>query len=155
MRLLLAGLLSVVLAAAPPSPADCVGCHDVDLKVFEVSKHASMGCTGCHSSITKAPHDGKPAPVKCVTCHEDQVKAYAKSVHGKARQAGMADAATCSSCHGSPHTILGSNEPGSNVAKKNLATTCGTCHSNPDFLAKHKIPFAKPVEAYRASVHGR
>jgi len=155
MRLLFAGLLTVVLAAAPPSPADCVGCHDVDLKVFEVSKHASMGCTGCHSSITKSPHDGKPAPVKCATCHEDQVKAYAKSVHGMAKQAGMADAATCSSCHGSPHTILGASEPGSNVAKKNLANTCGTCHSNPDFLAKHKIPFAKPVEAYRASVHGR
>ncbi|WLT30124.1 cytochrome b/b6 domain-containing protein [Geothrix sp. PMB-07] len=155
MRFLFAGLLSVVLSAAAPSPSDCVGCHDVDLKVFEASKHASMGCTGCHSSITKAPHEGKPAPVKCATCHEDQVKAYAKSVHGVAKQNGMADAATCSSCHGSPHTILGASEPGSNVNKKNLANTCGTCHSNPDFLSKHKIPFAKPVEAYRASVHGR
>jgi cytochrome b subunit of formate dehydrogenase len=130
-------------------------CHEVDLVVFEASKHASMGCTGCHSSITKVPHNGKPAPVKCATCHEDQVKAYAKSVHGMARENGMSDAATCSSCHGSPHTILGASEPGSNVAKKNLANTCGTCHSNPDFLARHKIPFAKPVEAYRLSVHGR
>ncbi|HJV48318.1 MAG TPA: cytochrome b/b6 domain-containing protein [Geothrix sp.] len=155
MRLLFAGLLSVVLAAAPPAPKDCIACHDVDLVVFEASKHASMGCTGCHSSITKAPHDGKPAPVKCATCHEDEVKTYAKSVHGLARQSGMSDAATCSSCHGSPHTILGSSEPGSNTNKKNLPHTCGTCHSNPDFLAKHKIPFVKPVEAYQASVHGR
>src|SRR5664279_1269186 len=155
MRLLLAGLFSVMLAAAPPSAKDCVMCHEVDLVSFEASKHASMGCTGCHSSITKLPHAGKPAPVLCGSCHEDQTKAYAKSVHGMAKQNGMTDAATCSSCHGSPHTILGSDNPASKVANKNLADTCGACHSNPDFLAKHNIPFAKPVEAYRSSVHGR
>ena len=155
MRLLLAGLFSLVLAAAPPSAKDCVSCHEVDLVAFEASKHASMGCVGCHSSITRLPHAGKPAAVKCASCHEDQVKAYSKSVHGMAKQNGMADAATCSSCHGSPHTILGASAPASKVAKKNLADTCGACHSNPDFLAKHKIPFAKPVEAYRLSVHGR
>jgi cytochrome b subunit of formate dehydrogenase len=41
------------------------------------------------------------------------------------------------------------------VNKKNLPDTCGACHSNPEFLSRHKIPFAKPVEAYRLSVHGR
>ncbi|HJW43922.1 MAG TPA: cytochrome c3 family protein [Geothrix sp.] len=155
MRLLLAALFSVVLAAAPPSAQDCVNCHEVDLAVFQASKHADMGCVGCHSSITKLPHTGKPAPVKCASCHEDQVKAYGKSVHGIAKQNGMTDAATCASCHGGPHTILGASNPASKVAKQNLADTCGACHSNPDFLAKHKIPFAKPVEAYRLSVHGR
>jgi cytochrome b subunit of formate dehydrogenase len=155
MRLLLAGLLSVVLAGATPSAQDCVNCHEVDLVAFQASKHADMGCVGCHSSITRLPHAGKPAPVKCASCHEDQVKAYSKSVHGIAKQNGMADAATCASCHGMPHTILGASNPASKVAKKNLADTCGACHSNPDFLAKHKIPFAKPVEAYRLSVHGR
>jgi cytochrome b subunit of formate dehydrogenase len=155
MRLLIAGLLSVMLAAAPPSAKDCTSCHDVDLVKFEDSKHGSMGCTGCHASITKLPHAGKPAPVKCATCHEDQVKAYSKSVHGMAKLNGMADAATCSSCHGSPHLILGGSDPASKVAKKNLPDTCGACHSNPEFLAKHNIPFAKPVEAYKLSLHGR
>jgi len=155
MRLLFAALFSVLLTAAPPSAQDCVNCHEVDLVAFQASKHADMGCVGCHSSITRLPHTGKPAPVKCASCHEDQVKAYSKSVHGIAKQNGMADAATCASCHGTPHTILGASNPASKVAKKNLADTCGACHSNPDFLAKHKIPFAKPVEAYRLSVHGR
>jgi cytochrome b subunit of formate dehydrogenase len=41
------------------------------------------------------------------------------------------------------------------VAKANLPETCGSCHANPDFLAHHQIPFARPVEAYQQSVHGR
>jgi cytochrome b subunit of formate dehydrogenase len=155
MRLLFIGLLSVLLGAAPPSAQDCISCHDVDLAKFAATKHGSMACTDCHSSITKLPHADKPAPVNCANCHEDQVKAYSKSVHGMARQNGMADAATCASCHGPAHSILASSNPASKVAKQNLADTCGSCHSNPDFLAKHKIPFAKPVEAYRLSVHGR
>jgi cytochrome b subunit of formate dehydrogenase len=155
MRLFLAGLFSVMLAAAPPSPKDCVMCHEVDLVAFEASKHASMGCTGCHSSVTKLPHAGNPAPVVCASCHDDQVKAYAKSVHGMARQHGMSDSATCKSCHGSEHKILAADNAASPVNNKNLADTCGACHSNPNFLTKHNIPFAKPVEAYRLSVHGR
>ncbi len=155
MRLLLAGLLSIALAAAPPSPKDCTSCHEVDLVVFEASIHAGMGCTGCHSSITKLPHTGKPAAVVCATCHEDQVKAYSKSVHGVALHNGVADAATCRSCHGSEHKILSSSDLASRTNKKNLADTCATCHSDPKFLAKHQIPFAKPVEAYRLTVHGR
>ena len=154
MRLFLAGLFSVMLVAAPPSAKDCVMCHEVDLVAFGVSKHASMGCTGCHSSITRLPHAGKPAAVQCGSCHEDQVKAYAKSVHGMAKQHGMSDSATCKSCHGSEHKILAADNAASPVNNKNLADTCGACHSNPDFLAKHNIPFANPVEAYRLSVHG-
>ncbi len=156
MKLLLAGLFScLILTAGAPKPQDCVGCHDVDLVKFEKTPHASMGCTGCHSSITKLPHGDKPAPVNCGDCHSDEAKAYAGSVHGMGLKKGMADAATCLSCHGPAHEILPSSDPASKVAKKNLPDTCGACHSNPDFMAKHKIPFAKPVEAYRNSVHGK
>lgn len=155
MRLLLAGLFAVMVVAAPASPKDCVMCHEVDLVAFEASKHASMGCTGCHSGITRLPHVGKPAPVLCSSCHDDQVKAYARSVHGMAKLHGMSDSATCRSCHGPEHKILGASNAASPVNNKNLADTCGACHSNPNFLAKHNIPFAKPVEAYRLSVHGR
>jgi formate dehydrogenase gamma subunit len=156
MRFLLAGFFScLLLSGAAPKPQDCIGCHDVDLAKFEKTPHASMGCTGCHGSITKLPHTGKPAPVKCADCHADEVKNYAGSVHGMAKKQGMADAATCASCHGSPHELLPTSDPASRVAKPNLPDTCGSCHSNPDFMAKHKIPFAKPVEAYRLSLHGR
>ena len=43
----------------------------------------------------------------------------------------------------------------STVAKKNLPDTCASCHSNQQFLSRHNIPFAHPVELYRQSVHGR
>ena len=118
MRLLLAGLFSLALAAAPTAQ-DCTSCHEVDLAKFAATKHGSMACTDCHSSITKLPHADKPAPVKCATCHEDQVKAYGKSIHGIAKQNGMADTATCKSCHGPTHQIVSSSDPASAVNKKN------------------------------------
>jgi len=155
MRLLLAGLFSMMLAAAPPSAKDCTSCHDIDLVKIATTTHGSLNCTDCHSSITRLPHADKPAPVKCGSCHSDQVQAYAKSIHGLAARNGMTDTATCKSCHGPAHQIVSGSDAASMVNKKNLADTCGTCHSNPEFLAKHKIPFAKPVEAYRLSLHGR
>ena len=50
--------------------------------------------------------------------------------------------------------MLPAADGASTVAKKNLPDTCGACHSNPEFLARHAIPLARPVEAYRLSVHG-
>jgi len=155
MRMLLAGLFSMMLAAAPPSAKDCTSCHDLDLAKIATTTHGSLNCTDCHSSITRLPHADKPAAVNCGTCHSDQVQAYTKSIHGQAARHGMTDTATCKSCHGPTHQVVPASDPGSKVNKKNLPDTCGSCHSNPEFLAKHKIPFAKPVEAYRLSLHGR
>jgi cytochrome b subunit of formate dehydrogenase/nitrate/TMAO reductase-like tetraheme cytochrome c subunit len=53
------------------------------------------------------------------------------------------------------HQIQSSGETTSSVAKKNLPDTCASCHSNQQFLSRHKIPFAHPVELYKQSVHGR
>ena len=160
MSFVLAGMLSLILsAAAPASPPvkgqECAGCHEVDVPRFEKSIHRSLGCRDCHSGITKLPHADKPPKVNCASCHTDEAKEYAASVHGSAKKSGMTDSASCTSCHGAPHEILPGSDPVSKIAKKNMADTCGACHSNPDFLARHKIPFAKPVEAYRLSVHGR
>ncbi len=160
MSVALAGMLSLMLLSPgsrtpPPKGQECNACHEVDLPRFQKSAHGGLDCRDCHSAIQKLPHADKPAKVACASCHGDEVKEYAKSVHGVSKKDGMADAASCLSCHGSPHDILGSSDPASKTAKKNLADTCGTCHSNPDFLQRHKIPFAKPVEAYKLSVHGR
>src|SRR6202007_576859 len=75
--------------------------------------------------------------------------------HGQAAAAGDRDAPTCLSCHGAVHQIQTSSVAASAVAKQNLPDTCASCHSNPQFLVRHKIPFAHPVELYRQSVHGR
>lgn len=155
MSFLLAGTLSLLMMGAQPAPQECNNCHSVDVVQFDKSVHASLTCAGCHPTITRLPHADKVPKVDCRGCHADVVKAYGASVHGQARKNGMADSATCASCHGPVHGILKSGDPASKVAKRNLPDTCGSCHSNPDFLKRHKIPFAKPVEAYRQSVHGR
>ena len=160
MSFALAGMLSLILctaaSAAPPAKGqECAGCHEVDLPRFEKSVHRSLACRDCHIGITTLPHADKPPKVNCASCHPGEAKEYAASVHGSAKKNGMTDAASCTSCHGASHEILPGRDPASKIAKKNMADTCGVCHSNPDFLARHKIPFAKPVEAYRLSVHGR
>lgn len=169
MQLIPAGTLALVLAAvAPPPDQDCLACHsDKDLKAadarslfvdaerLKAAVHGGFACVDCHSGIGELPHAERLPKVDCATCHDDVAKEYAGSVHGAARAAGVGDAANCGSCHGPAHQIVPGGDPASRVAKPNLAETCGACHADPDFLSRHKIPFAKPVEAYKLSVHGR
>lgn len=155
--------------AAAPSNDDCLACHsDPEAKresgssiavlpePFGKSVHGPMSCIDCHVDLAATadfPHRAKLKKVDCASCHEDIPKALSQSVH--ARVTAGPDGPDCISCHGPAHQILPRTDPASMVAKVNLATTCGSCHSNPDFLARHKIPFARPVDAYRLSVHGR
>jgi cytochrome b subunit of formate dehydrogenase len=148
--------------------AACLACHGtegmqsdtgndiyVDAKKFGTGVHGAFTCTTCHSDITGYPHPKTVQKVDCSTCHPDIMRDFAASIHGTARKGGDHEAPTCQSCHGVVHYIVPVTDPSSPVAKKNLPDTCGSCHSNPAFLAKHDIPFAKPVEAYKLSVHGR
>ena len=170
-------LLGLVFAAearaaqkvTAPSNDDCLACHsDPEAKresgssiavlpePFAKSFHGPMTCVDCHVDLATTadfPHREKLKKVDCASCHEDIPKELRRSVH--ARVTAGPDGPDCISCHGPAHQILPRSDPGSMVAKANLATTCGSCHSNPDFLARHKIPFARPVDAYRLSVHGR
>jgi cytochrome b subunit of formate dehydrogenase len=152
----------LVLSGAdnPPAP-ECISCHADQSAVVTKSVHGELlgaeSCQSCHGS----PHDenaSKTAPKPgdgCANCHEDQVKDYHASVHGAALARGDGSAATCQSCHGPAHGIVPSASGASPVSPLKVADTCATCHANPDFLAKHRIPFARPVEAYKLSVHGR
>jgi cytochrome b subunit of formate dehydrogenase len=162
-------LLWLLLAAAPlPGNADCLACHEdkdlksaagqslyVDAARAKQGVHGDFACVDCHAGSSDLPHAERLPGVACATCHDEVAKEYAASVHGRAQATGAKDAATCRSCHGPAHEIVPRSDPASTVAKQNLASTCGACHANPDFLSRHKIPFAKPVEAYKLSVHGR
>lgn len=154
--------------AGAQTDADCLACHgDKDLKsesgrslhveesVVRAGAHGAASCIDCHGAMKELPHAVPLPRVDCGACHEDTVRQYAASVHGRARTGGIADAATCASCHGPAHEVLPASDKGSRVAKRNLAGTCGSCHANADFLARHAIPFAHPVEAYERSTHGR
>jgi formate dehydrogenase gamma subunit len=146
-----------------PHPAkitkvQCTTCHADEASSVPNSIHSVLGAEACQSCHGE-PHGVKTAadlaPAKCAQCHSQEVKDFATSIHGRAAASGDPDAPKCISCHGPVHKIQTSGDAGSPVAKKNLADTCATCHSNVDFLSRHKIPFAHPVELYRQSVHGR
>jgi hypothetical protein len=146
-----------------PHPAkvhkvECAQCHDQQGAALAKSAHAALGpgaCQDCHGSAHEAGRAAGLAPQTCAKCHGDQVKELGTSVHGAAAKNGDAQSPTCKSCHGPVHSILPPEDAKSSVSKKNLPDTCGACHSNPQFQARHEIPFAHPVEAYRSSVHGR
>jgi cytochrome b subunit of formate dehydrogenase len=136
----------------------CSTCHTDESSHIATSVHATLGdmaCQSCHGNHHEVALVAQVTPAKCVQCHADEVKEFRQSIHGKAAAAGDPDAPTCLSCHGAVHQIQTSSDAASSVAKKNLPDTCASCHSNQQFLARHKIPFAHPVELYRQSVHGR
>ena len=136
----------------------CSSCHEEPAGDISKSVHDALGpqaCSSCHGSAHYAQPSASAAPKICASCHADEVTKFLSSVHAKAAKNGDSQTPVCRTCHGPAHKILSSENPESHVAKKNLPETCGSCHSNADFLAKHQIPFAHPVEAYRLSVHGR
>jgi formate dehydrogenase gamma subunit len=140
-----------------PKP-DCATCHAEAVSEVPKSAHGAMGaqaCASCHGSAHTTMRAERVSPKQCATCHADAVRDYQASIHAQLRSNGTADAPNCQSCHGPTHKILLAREPASATAKKNLPATCGSCHANPDFLARHKIPFARPVESFQRSVHGR
>ena len=146
-----------------PHPAkvakvQCLSCHSDEASHVAGSIHAALGeeaCQSCHGNPHEVAVATQIAPAKCAQCHADEVKEFRKSIHGQAAASGDPDAPTCMSCHGAVHQIQSSGETSSLVTKKNLPDTCASCHSNPQFLSRHKIPFAHPVELYKQSVHGR
>ncbi|MFY9976841.1 MAG: cytochrome b/b6 domain-containing protein, partial [Candidatus Sulfotelmatobacter sp.] len=146
-----------------PHPAkvakvQCSTCHEDETSHMSTSVHAALGeeaCQSCHGNVHEVTTAAGLAPAKCVQCHADEVKGFKQSIHGQAAAAGDPDAPKCMSCHGPVHQIETSSDATSMVAKRNLPDTCAACHSNQQFLSRHKIPIAHPVELYRQSVHGR
>jgi formate dehydrogenase gamma subunit len=143
---------------AKVSRVKCATCHADEASHVPNSVHSALGdgaCQSCHGDHHEVAAADQTAPAKCAQCHADEVKEFRQSIHGQAAVASDPDAPTCMSCHGPIHQIQTSSDATSTVAKKNLPDTCASCHSNQQFLARHKIPFAHPVELYRQSVHGR
>ena len=146
-----------------PHPAkvakvQCLTCHEDEASHVPNSVHSALGdeaCESCHGNHHEIAVASQMAPAKCAQCHADEVKEFKQSIHGQAATAGDPDAPTCVSCHGPIHQIQTSSDAASTVAKKNLPDTCASCHSSQQFLSRHKIPFAHPVELYKQSVHGR
>ena len=174
----LLGLLLVASAAsAVPKPApkptneDCLACHGdstmttevngkplslyVNPETFKNSIHGAMFAgVDCHTDVKTSPHETTPAKISCATCHTDQQAAYDRSYHTKAIKAGDGQAATCVSCHGSPHELLPASDPKSRVNHANIPATCGACHGQ-KFVMEASGHSAQPFTSYLQSVHGK
>jgi cytochrome b subunit of formate dehydrogenase len=136
----------------------CSACHGEASSGILKNSHGVLGqaaCSSCHGNVHEMGSASKLEPAKCAECHAQQVREFAAGVHSQAAKSGDPDAPKCSSCHGPVHAIRAAGDPASLVSKKSLPATCAVCHSNDEFLSRHKIPVAHPVEQYRQSVHGR
>jgi cytochrome b subunit of formate dehydrogenase len=158
------------IAAPKPTNEECLACHgdatmtkdvegkQVNISVnpdhFKNSIHSMFACVDCHTDVKSSPHENTPAKLSCAQCHADQQAAYDRSFHAQALKKGDRAAATCVSCHGSPHEILPVSDPNSRVSHGNIAATCGTCHSQ-KFVMEASGHSNQPFLSYEESVHGR
>jgi formate dehydrogenase gamma subunit len=150
--------------------SDCLACHGepklakqvdgrivslfVDDKHFGSSVHGKLDCAACHGDVKSFPHEPAPVSVNCAGCHADVHTSYSQGLHSRAIQNGNKLAASCLDCHGSPHSILPSNNPQSTVNHANIAMTCGKCHGE-KFIMEASGLTARPFLSYQESVHGR
>ncbi len=176
--LILLGLFGICqeprAASAAVKNSECLSCHSmegfqspagenlyVDATSFQKSVHSFLGCTDCHSDVTKTPHASKLAPVNCGTCHEEQQKRFALSLHaGKIIHNPLLPGTekkqfSCADCH-TAHAILSKDNPASPTHHTNVPTLCGSCHQNLKFVIENPImETSKPFFAYQESVHGK
>jgi cytochrome c553 len=104
--------------------------------------------------VKSSPHEATPAKISCATCHADQQAAYDRSYHAQAIKGGDKQAATCVSCHGSPHELLMASDPKSRVSHQNIPATCGECHGQ-KYVMEASGHSSQPFTSYLQSVHGK
>ena len=146
---------------SPLPPVQCAGCHDKVRAELGGGVHASArgqagapACASCHGT-----HDVRRVATMtidaCASCHAKQVQVYRDSVHGRSRQRGDTEAATCRSCHGAAHDVLAKSDSRSPTYHLNLPRTCAQCHADPELAQRHNIPIANVYQLYMDSIHGR
>lgn len=150
-----AAILAERPPAAQVAVAACMSCHQTEAAAYATSIHAQAAAAGnpdtplchdCHGYHAMRPNadlesETNPAnvPATCAKCHADATKmvqynvdtrvveTFETSFHGEKGMLGDADAAICSSCHGT-HDILSKEDPASRINPNNVAETCGECH---------------------------
>ncbi len=117
-------------------------------------------CSDCHGAHSAMRASSPDAPVNkfnltvtCGNCHEAVAEEFAGSLHAQALTEGVADAPTCTDCHGE-HDILEAGAAASPVAPQNVSReVCGPCHSSVRLASKFGLP-TRNYDAYLDSYHG-
>jgi hypothetical protein len=116
----------------------------VDPATYNASIHGQGGyaCVQCHTTVGNYPHPAFQAADRrdltlqlypaCQRCHSGQYKKTLDSVHERARQAGIREAAVCSDCH-TAHATRRLTDPDTHQllpdARTWIPTTCAQCHN--------------------------
>lgn len=117
----------------------CAGCHTDQASDWSHSVHAALVkdgnpiapvCTSCHTAhyVMKGVAQNMDT-VPCKQCHGGIFTAYAGSVHGQLRAAGITQAPLCFNCHGAHNVKVPTSAGGMNGV-------CLNCHK--DALVKHQ-----------------
>ena len=145
--------------STPLAKVDCGSCHSQEGQQHAHSLHGKAiargdalapRCVNCHGNHDIVPvKDPKSAvaplkvPLVCGQCHRegtpvqvnrqiDQhniLENFSESIHGEALfKKGLIVAPNCASCH-TAHNILPHTDPGSSIARRNIASTCTKCHA--------------------------
>ena len=151
--------------------ADCLKCHQekalrakdgrplfVDEKEHQVSRHAKVACSQCHSGVNvsfRRPCESITTKVDCGACHTEIAQQYARSQHGKLLLDGDPNAPSCTECHGT-HGTLGRLQGSSPTFATNIPRLCARCHREGEKAAvRYKGPEHGIIEAYTESIHGK
>ncbi len=136
--------------------SDCLACHEDSVRsAYTSSVHGKNLCTSCHADIATLPHSEKPGKPACNQCHRLEAEIYNSSDHGVALKAGVDEAASCSNCHGEPHSIVDSRNKESLVYRANIPKTCASCHEDQEKMAKYELTEKMPFKSYSETVHGK
>jgi hypothetical protein len=117
----------------------CAGCHSDQSDQWKHSVHAALVsegnpiapiCTSCHSphAVIKGAAEAMDT-VPCKACHGDIFTAYAGSVHGVLRSAGVTQAPLCFGCHGAHDVKVPTADEG-------MKGVCLGCHK--DAVTQHQ-----------------
>ncbi|MGE5321597.1 MAG: cytochrome b/b6 domain-containing protein [Actinomycetota bacterium] len=148
-----------------PKPA-CATCHtnmaaeyshSVHARAIQKGNQAAPECSTCHGKAheiesTRTPKFRAAVPELCGACHTDVAAEYADSVHGKAIQKGLLQAAVCTDCHGE-HSILEPKNAASTVHPNHVRDTCAGCHSSVVLSREFGLPRDRII-SFDASYHG-
>ncbi len=161
-----------------PKRVNCTHCHykgnaegapqsDTYLEYFESVHGRAIAqgnakaplCQDCHGShaVHKAKEpDSTVSKFKvaetCGRCHIEIYAQYKTSIHGVALAKGIAEAPSCTGCHGE-HTIFSPKDPKSTVYATHVAAQCSKCHGSVAIMSKFGIE-TEQVATYKESFHG-
>ena len=112
-----------------------------------------VNCSECHvyhwqvpdeQGVVRASHD------QCQNCHAEENMDYMKSIHGRARAAGVTKAPDCVDCHGDAQVL----SPETKFTQDGIVELCSRCHADKELMLSFEInPYV--VEGFRDTYHGK